>query len=84
MRYENNVLVEAWIDSGLREHAECILSQLGISASEAITLYYRQIILQKGLPFSITLPTQTGSGDHSDLHPAVRQFYSSQFRHICQ
>lgn len=35
-----------------------ILSALGIPASNAINMFYKQIILHKGLPFEVKLPTE--------------------------
>ena len=46
----------ARIDPSVKEQAEEILSSLGIPASSAINIFYKQIILQKGLPFSVKLP----------------------------
>ena len=46
----------ARIEPDLKEQAESILSALGIPASNAITMFYKQIILQKGLPFEVKLP----------------------------
>lgn len=46
----------ARIEPDIREQAEAILSALGIPASNAITMFYKQIILQKGLPFEVKLP----------------------------
>lgn len=46
----------ARIEPNLKEQAETILNDLGISASGAITMFYRQIILQNGLPFEVKLP----------------------------
>lgn len=46
----------ARIEPNLKEQAEGILSTLGISASNAITIFYKQIVLQKGLPFEVKLP----------------------------
>lgn len=46
----------ARIEPDLKEQAETILAALGIPASNAITMFYRQIILQKGLPFDVKLP----------------------------
>ena len=45
------------IESDVKEQAEEILSALGITASNAINMFYKQIILQKGLPFEVKLPT---------------------------
>ena len=46
----------ARIEPDLKEQAEAILSALGIPASNAITMFYKQIILQNGLPFEVKLP----------------------------
>ena len=46
----------ARIEPELKEQAEAILSALGIPASNAIGMFYKQIVLQKGLPFSVKLP----------------------------
>jgi len=44
------------MDKELKENAEQILSELGISASGAVQMFYRQIVLHRGLPFELTLP----------------------------
>ena len=46
----------ARIEPDLKDQAESILQQLGISASSAINIFYKQIILQNGLPFDVKLP----------------------------
>ncbi|MCD8085043.1 MAG: type II toxin-antitoxin system RelB/DinJ family antitoxin [Clostridiales bacterium] len=46
----------ARIEPDVKEQAESILSALGISASSAITMFYKQIILQRGIPFEVKLP----------------------------
>ena len=47
----------ARIEPEVKEQAESILSALGISASNAINMFYKQIIFQKGLPFDIKFPS---------------------------
>ena len=46
----NTSAVYARIDKELKENAEDILSQLGISPSSAIQMLYSQIVLRKGMP----------------------------------
>ncbi len=46
----------ARIEPDLKEQAETILTALGIPASNAITMFYKQIVLQNGLPFEVKLP----------------------------
>lgn len=48
----------ARIEPDLKEQAEGILSSLGISTSNAITMFYKQIVLQRGLPFDVKLPAK--------------------------
>lgn len=52
----NTAPVYARVEVGLKENAEGILSQLGISPSEAIKMLYSQIVLVKGMPFQSKLP----------------------------
>lgn len=46
----------ARIEPEVKEQAEMILTALGIPASNAITMFYKQIILNNGLPFDVKLP----------------------------
>ena len=48
--------VVARVEPEIKEKAEAILSQLGISASNGINMFYRQIILWNGLPFRPSVP----------------------------
>lgn len=52
----NTSAVYVRMDSTLKETAEEILAQLGITSSGAVQMLYKQIILHRGLPFSLTLP----------------------------
>ena len=53
----NTNAVYARIDTNLKENAESILNQLGITPSSAIQMLYSQIVLQKGMSFELRLPT---------------------------
>lgn len=44
------------VEPKLKRQAEDLFSQLGMSAAEAITLFYRQTALQQGLPFAVMHP----------------------------
>ena len=59
----NTSAVYARIDSNLKENAEYILQQLGISPlgitpSSAIQMLYSQIVLTRGMPLDLHLPTR--------------------------
>ena len=46
----------ARIEPEVKEEAEKILDSLGIPASNAINMFYKQIILHRGLPFEVKMP----------------------------
>ncbi len=54
--------VYARIDTNLKENAEAILAQLGITPSSAIQMMYSQIVLRRGMPFDLQLPAPTAIG----------------------
>ena len=51
-----NAMVRARIEPALKLETENLLQRLGLTASQAITLFYRQVTLRKGLPFDVALP----------------------------
>jgi len=54
-----NATIRARIDPELKAEVEELFDQLGLSTTEAINLFYRQIRLRKGLPFSVVIPNKT-------------------------
>ena len=46
----------ARIEPEVKNQAESILEALGIPVSSAINMFYKQIILQRGIPFEMKLP----------------------------
>lgn len=49
--------VNVRIQEDVKKQAEEILVQLGLPRSVAIDMFYRQIILNKGIPFELVIPT---------------------------
>lgn len=48
--------VHVRIKEDTKKQAEAILGELGISRAVAIEMFYRQIILNKGIPFDVAIP----------------------------
>jgi len=46
----------ARVEPEIKEQAELVLEQLGIPMSNAIGLFLRQVVLQRGIPFELKLP----------------------------
>ncbi|MBF0457944.1 MAG: type II toxin-antitoxin system RelB/DinJ family antitoxin [Nitrospirae bacterium] len=52
-------IIRARTEPALKKEAEGIFKELGMSNSEAINLFYRQVALHRGLPFDIKIPNKT-------------------------
>jgi len=50
--------VRARVDPELKRSAEAVLKKMGLTSSEAITLFLAQVKLRKGLPFSVHMPNK--------------------------
>ena len=50
--------IQARIDPDVKEKAQKVLNTLNISLSEAISLYFTQISLNRGIPFDIKIPNE--------------------------
>ncbi|MDZ4742224.1 MAG: type II toxin-antitoxin system RelB/DinJ family antitoxin [Verrucomicrobiota bacterium] len=51
--------IHSRINPDIKERAKAILSHLGLSPTEAIRMFYTQIILRNGLPFWVKIPNAT-------------------------
>jgi DNA-damage-inducible protein J len=49
--------VRARLEPGLKSHAETVFHRLGLNATQAITIFYKQVELRDGLPFDVAIPT---------------------------
>lgn len=53
---EKSDVVRARIQPALKDEAEEIFSSLGLTHSQAILMFYRQVTLSRGLPFDVRVP----------------------------
>lgn len=56
MSVARTATVRARMSPELKESVEEVFSELGLTSSQAIVLFYKQIQLHKGLPFAVRLP----------------------------
>ena len=54
-----SAMIRARVDPQLKAEVEAVLEELGLSATQAITLFYQQIRLMQGLPFEVRIPNET-------------------------
>ena len=51
-------VISARIDPDLKRSAEQIFKELGLTTTQAITIFYKQVELQRGLPFNVRIPNE--------------------------
>lgn len=50
--------VFARVEPEIKEQAERVLERLGIPMSNAVGMFLRQVVLQRGIPFDVKLPDE--------------------------
>ena len=69
----------ARIQPEVKEQAERILNDLGLSVSGAFEIFYRQIILNNGLPFDVQIPNEiTRAAIQASRHGEVEKWSSAE------
>ena len=58
--------IQVRVESEIKRDAEKVFTALGLSATEAITLFYRQVALYQDLPFTVKIP-------NAETRKAIRQ-----------
>ena len=51
--------VRARVDSNLKSETESIFHELGLSTSQAITLFLKKVKMERGIPFELKIPNDT-------------------------
>ena len=70
--------VSARVENDVKNEAEEILRRLGIPVSVVINSLYRQIIIRRGVPFSLTIPQEPQTMDvlsEEALHEKLAHSY---------
>jgi DNA-damage-inducible protein J len=58
-RMNRTATIRARVEPGLKDDVEKLLQRLGVTTTEAITMFYSQIRLCRGLPFPVEIPNVT-------------------------
>ena len=54
-------MIRARVEPELKSEVEEVLGELGLTATEAITLFYKQVLMHQGLPFEVRIPNAATS-----------------------
>ncbi len=63
--------VRSRLSPDLKEQAERVLTSIGMTSSEAIRLFYKQIALRKEFPLELKMPNQTTIDAFNEPHEVV-------------
>lgn len=53
-----SAMIRARVDPALKDEVEDVFEQLGLTTTQAITLFYQQVKLNRGLPFDVRIPNE--------------------------
>ena len=70
-------MAHARLTPEIKEKAEAILKELGISISAAYEMFYRQIIAHHGMPFDLRIPNKNTLQAMKDARDGKGEMYDS-------
>ncbi len=65
------------MDPQIKEEAESIIKNMGLTISAAHELFYRQIIAHQGIPFELRVPTKETLQSMEDARKGLGKKYTS-------
>ncbi len=74
-----SAMIRARVEPGLKSEVEGVFSELGLSATEAITLFYKQVAIHHGLPFPVRIPNAATIAAINDARGGVNLIEYSGF-----
>ena len=70
--------LNARLDPELKTDAENIFRELGVSTSEAIAMFLRQVVLHKGFPFPLKIPNEETIEALAEDHIVLKGYTNSR------
>lgn len=70
--------VRCRIEEDLKERATAVLQSCGLSISDAMRLFLRQVVVTRGLPFEVRVPSEKTARALAQANDMRRQFYSME------
>ncbi len=68
------------LEPGLKEQAESVLGQLGIPVSNAVNIFLKQVVMQRGIPFDVKLPAakpvEAGALTEAEINQELEKGYT--------
>lgn len=74
--------VNARIEPAVKKKAERIFAEIGISASDAVGMFYRQVVYRRGLPFDVRVPNATTIAALQELEQGKGEVFTGSTRKL--
>jgi len=52
------IAITVRLDSQVKKDAQAVLNELGLTTTQAVSLFFKQVSLNKGLPFAVEIPNE--------------------------
>jgi DNA-damage-inducible protein J len=77
-----SAMIRARVEPELKSEVEEIFKELGLTTTEAITLFYHQVKARRGIPFEISIPNEitletmkkTDAGEELNEYASLDEF----------
>ena len=76
--------VRARVAPELKHRAESIFGALGLNASQAINLFYRQVDLHHGFPVPLTVPRPPAHYPNAETRTAIEEAERGEGLTVCK
>src|SRR3989344_5940206 len=65
--------INARMEPRLKRDAQKILKEVGVNTSDAVGMFYRQIVIQNGIPFEVRIPNKGTRAALRELRDPVKR-----------
>ena len=74
--------INARVEDKLKKDAEAVLERVGVKTSDAVTMFLRQVVLHKGIPFEVRLPNKGTKKAIAQLRAGKGKIYTGNTKDI--
>lgn len=70
---KKNQYLQVRLDANMKKRAELVLDELGLTMTQAVKLFFRQIIMRKAIPFAVVIPENKREFASADEEAAIEE-----------
>lgn len=74
--------ISSRIDANLKRQGEAILAEIGIKPSQAISIFYAQLVRQRGFPFELKVPNKETLEAIEEMRDPVRRAKLPTYKNV--